>query len=489
MATKEQFNQMPVWLKNQIISAQKAWNKDLAKKLLSEWAAELNKTKITQGATTASKIETPVKKEETVYLNKNNDFNIGNISQWNLEAEKLDSTMAWMKEQNVKLANEKWDLLRKWWQEESEIIKKNNEAAKSRYTEQQKQLDANKAKAEWRAADRAAWADQIVKRQEWIAARQANMAAWQAWSSWLQMSAWAMQEIKDDIISKYWSNIANAEQFAEQTKMTLDTALNTLDNQTFKDKQAIDNFINTLDASEIEPLVNAVKKATEWNVQALEDVRTYYNTLVQKKAEEEYWRAAEYERIEDTQKQWTSLNERQKWDKLSDDLKNVKIDWVETDISFIMDQYWSNREKFANMSYNEALDLFKKEAKNIMNMNNEWLIQYMTNKASAEAAWKPFTKNEAYERMIKESWRAMDQSNKTWELKAEKRWWTWTNITETVPSTTQIKQLDLKNQTVIDDKIAKLGKDKVIKTLKDSLLSWKLKQVDYDRTINYINTK
>ena len=77
------------------------------------------------------------------------------------------------------------------------------------------------------------------------------MAAATAWQSWLQMSAWAMQDIKDDVIAKYGTNISNAEQFKQQTNMTLDTALNQLDSDTFKNKQAIDNFINTLDENEV----------------------------------------------------------------------------------------------------------------------------------------------------------------------------------------------------------------------------------------------
>lgn len=46
-----------------------------------------------------------------------------------------------------------------------------------------------------------------LKNQESIAARQANISAALAWSSWLQMSESTMQDVKDDIKSKYSSNI------------------------------------------------------------------------------------------------------------------------------------------------------------------------------------------------------------------------------------------------------------------------------------------
>jgi hypothetical protein len=72
-----------------------------------------------------------------------------------------------------------------------------------------------------------------------------------------------MEDIKADTIAKYGTNLANAEQFRNQTNMTLDNALVTIDNTFFKDKQAIDNFLSTLDNEEMKPLINAVQKATE----------------------------------------------------------------------------------------------------------------------------------------------------------------------------------------------------------------------------------
>jgi hypothetical protein len=61
MATKEQFNQLPVWLKNQIISAQQSWNIELAKKLLNDAVSKPVTTPTpTKPVTTPTKPVTPV---------------------------------------------------------------------------------------------------------------------------------------------------------------------------------------------------------------------------------------------------------------------------------------------------------------------------------------------------------------------------------------------------------------------------------------------
>jgi len=52
-----------------------------------------------------------------------------------------------------------------------------------------------------------------------------------------------MADIKADTITKYGTNLANAEQFRNQTNMTLDTALQNIDQTFFKNKSEIDTLL------------------------------------------------------------------------------------------------------------------------------------------------------------------------------------------------------------------------------------------------------
>jgi hypothetical protein len=45
--------------------------------------------------------------------------------------------------------------------------------------------------------------------------------------------------------------------------MTLDQALTNLDSAIFKDKQAIDNFVNQLDEKELAPVLSALAEAAK----------------------------------------------------------------------------------------------------------------------------------------------------------------------------------------------------------------------------------
>lgn len=440
--------------------------KDMFKEAYGTYTSGLNKT-------TATPSTTPVTGTQAI-TNKYSAMNtLWTTTAWNIHVDKLKDTWAAYETQVKTAAADKSAALKAWWQEESALTKASQEAARKRYADQQAELQANKATATKRADDRRSDANEILKRQESIAARQANIAAWQAWSSWLQMSAWAMQDITDDVINKYGSNLSSAEQFKNQTKMTLDTALNQIDSETFKNKQAIDSFINTLDDNELKPLINAVQKATEWNVQAIEDVKTYYTALTQKKADEEYKRMSEFERLSDSQTQWVALDQTQKWAKLSDDLK---------DVAYVMNDYWANPSKYANMSFEEAKSTLKWIADKMANSsNNQALTQYMTNKAQAQASKLPFTEIPAFEKMLQDLNAQQTAVAQTWETKAAARWTTWTSTKELVDSASW---LSTANQELVKKAVAKVWKDKAIEAVQKSTSS----QASKDKVIAYINS-
>lgn len=421
-------------------------------------------------------------------VSETNTWSLWTTSSGNIMADKLWETGTAFEQRQKDTAKELSDVYNKSWEKQSELIAKSQEAARQRYDAQQAQLDKNKAAAEWRI-ERSRWmADEILKRQEAIAARQANIWAAQAGQSWLQMSASAVNDVKNDMIATYGTNLANAEQFRLQTNMSLDDALTKVASDIFSNKQAVDNFVNLLDKEELAPLLAATVKAEEWDVNAINSIKDYYNAILNKKAEEEYNKTMEFERYEDQQRQWVKADQRQKGDMLFADLKED---------SFVMDQYWANPDKYKNMSLSEAVTTLRKEAKKIRDLDNQWLVQYMINKTNAEVSWKPFTKVQAYEDMIKAVWWTVLRNDATAEAKTEARWDTWTSTTELIKPTEPIqstptqtlKPLTAKDIAAIDDRIKKSSKQKVVDVLTKWVQDWKMEQVNYDRIMQYINSK
>ena len=145
----------------------------------------------------------------------------------------------------------------------------------------------------------------ITQRQEDIANRQANIAAASAWRYWDIYSDWAMANIKNDIIAKYWENILNAEQYELNTKRTIDNDLLNVWLKELDDKDARDEFKNILLDEENSYMLNAISEAADWNAKAVTDVETFYQTYLKTKADFEsqragitelrYWLEEEYE--------------------------------------------------------------------------------------------------------------------------------------------------------------------------------------------------
>lgn len=407
-----------------------------------------------------------------------NKFSIWNVSEWNIMSDKLTWTLTAMKEQNKWFAKEQEDILKAWAKEESWLIAEKNKWAIDRANTNQATIDANKQRDYESNEDRRKEADDLLRRQEWIAARQANIAAAQAGSSWLQLSDAAISDIKADTIAKYGQNLANAEQFRNQTNMTLDTALQNIDQNYFKNKSEIDDLLNKLDDEESRPLINAVQAATKWNTQAIEDVKTYYNSLVQKKWEEEYGRMAKEERIADNENIWKNASKDKRLALLQDEFKEA---WV-------MDAYIGNPEKFANMTYADAYNTIMKDIQKLADKTN--LVNLYD---SYSRTWQKVP--DWLEETIKWMWTDYEEAKARTDKTFEDKTWNvtysnqMTNTKSTWMQTTEVKPLPAKAMWQLDTAFNKLWKDKTIQKLKDGLAKWSITQDVYDRSINYINNK
>lgn len=405
---------------------------------------------------------------------KKNTMNLWDVSKWNVMADKLQSTLSWMKEENQKLSSEQWDKYKAWAKEESELIRQKNLEAEQRANANQTTLDTNKQRDYASNEARRKEADDLLRRQEWIAARQANIAAAKAWSSWLQLSDATMEDIKADTIAKYWTNLANAEQFRNQTNITLDTALQNIDANYFKDKTQIDTLLKWLSDEEAAPLIWAVQKATEWDVQAIEDVKTYYNTLVQKKAEWEFgWLQAE-EYIADKERVWDKADNAKKLWILQNEFK-----WTP-----ILDVFVWNPSKFAGKTYAEVINTITKDSQ----------LKELAETAIITAAWNwvydklPQSMKNVASQMWLDYTEAKKRFDRTAESKKDKIK-TSDSLTWIKSTWTTIKPLPTKAQTKLDSVMSKIGKQKTIEKLKTWLANKSIDKNTYDRLVEYINNK
>ena len=144
----------------------------------------------------------------------------------------------------------------------------------------------------------------ITAKQEAIANREANMAVAKAGQYGDIFSDWAMLNIKNDVMGKYWENILNAEQYALSTNRTIDTDLLNLWLKEIADEDARNEFKDVLLDKENSYMLAAVKEAAEGDKKALTDVETFYQTYIKLQATEEYSRSAHTDRRDDMQSEY-----------------------------------------------------------------------------------------------------------------------------------------------------------------------------------------
>lgn len=406
-------------------------------------------------------------------------WKLGWTSESNTLTQKvLDTWKAFENQQNLS-AGKSETLDRARWQEEQNIITYGQQWARNRYDNQKEQLDVVQWKYEDNVWNRRADADALMKRQEWIATRQANIWAAKAWESGLQMSAWAMNDITNDIVAQYGTNIANAEQFKLQTNMSLDEWLKNTWLDIFKNKQSIDNFINNLDKDQYQPLLNAVAAATEWNKKAVSDIKDFYNWIINKKVEWETSWMLKTEYLADTEREWQNANPAKRLALLENEFKEA----------WISDAYIWNPDKFKNQSWADARNTLMKD------QNIKTKVEAMV--ASATMYWtlkdNPWLKAIADEMWIDYQW-AEDRTDRTFEAKTIAKWdnfntnkltnQTWSTIPEKNNQTLQASTIQQLTDWIKKYWIQKM-KDWVLKKFRDKVYT----QTQYDRIMNFLNSK
>lgn len=138
--------------------------------------------------------------------------------------------------------------------------------------------------------------DTIRKRQEAVAARNANMAVAQAGQGWVQLSEWEKQSINDDTLAKYGENIITADQARYQWNASLDQAQKGAKLEVYAKRSDINGLLASLDDAGKAALIDAARKARDGDIEAEKQVANSILEYQKKQADEQYTRYATVER-------------------------------------------------------------------------------------------------------------------------------------------------------------------------------------------------
>lgn len=138
--------------------------------------------------------------------------------------------------------------------------------------------------------------DTIRKRQEAVAARNANMAVAQAGQGWVQLSEWEKQSINDDTLAKYGENIITADQARYQWNASLDQAQKGAKLEVYAKRSDINGLLASLDDAGKAALIDAARKARDGDLEAEKQVANSILEYQKKLTDENYTRFAVTER-------------------------------------------------------------------------------------------------------------------------------------------------------------------------------------------------
>lgn len=271
---------------------------------------------------------------------KSSDYSLWDVSNTNSWADRLKDTMGQYEENSKKTAAEIEANARKFWQEQSNVIAQRDSDKLARASQQEADLEKIKSTREANIDQRRKDADALLAKQDEIAAMNSNIAMADAGKSGLQLSAWDITTVQNDIMSKYATNIANAMDFKNKTNMSLDEALTNTGLAIFGKQTEIDNFKNLLQDNKYAPILEAIKEASAWNKKAIDDVNTFYQEMTKKKADEEYTRVAIDERISAEEKSFSEASSQKKEAILQNEIKDIPgAPYVWTEISTVLNLY------------------------------------------------------------------------------------------------------------------------------------------------------
>jgi hypothetical protein len=269
----------------------------------------------------------------------------GNYSLWefastNSWVDKLNTTMDAYADNAKKTAADTEANARKTGQEASNITAQRDAEKLIRTANQEAELrdiqNTRESNIDLRRKD----ANDLLNKQDQIAAMNSNIAMADAGKSGLQLSQGDLTTIQNDIMNKYASNIANAMDFKNKTNMTLDEALTNTGLAIFSKQSEIDTFKNAIQDAKYAPILDAVNKAAAGNQKAIDDVNTFYQTMTQKKVDSEFTGTNIEEIIATKERSFQEASAQKKENLIAEDLKDVPwANYIISQIATIINKY------------------------------------------------------------------------------------------------------------------------------------------------------
>lgn len=165
-----------------------------------------------------------------------------------------------------------------------------------RINQQDSKLNAIENQFDQQVDQRRSDLDTIRKRQEVIAARNANMAVAQAGQGGVQLSEWEKQSINDDTLGKFGENIANADQSRFQWNASLDQAQKGAKMEVYTKRSDLNGLLASLDDAGKSALIDAARRARDGDLEAEKQVANSILEYQKKQSDETYNRFAAQER-------------------------------------------------------------------------------------------------------------------------------------------------------------------------------------------------
>lgn len=281
-----------------------------------------------------------------------------NKAQYESSVGAMETTIRNANEANKKAINA-------WAAAETALIQQRDAQKYQRINQQDAKLNDIENQFDQQVSQRRADLDTIRKRQETIAARNANMAVAQAGQGGVQLSEWEKQSINDDTLGKFGENIANADQSRFQGNASLDQAQKGAKMEVYAKRSDLNGLLASLDDAGKSALIDAARRARDGDLEAEKQVANSILEYQKKQSDETYNRFAAQERYIAEENAFRSGSVEQKIAQLT---ANVgQIPWAE----FANKNIRNYVQQYPNASFEELTNLIKQEAANTAQGNAE----------------------------------------------------------------------------------------------------------------------
>lgn len=277
---------------------------------------------------------------------------------------------------------------------------------------------------------------EILDTQKRIANRQANMEVASAWRYWDVYSDWAVANIKNDVINKYWDNISAAQQAYLANNRNIDADLLNVWYKEVDDKNARDTMKDSLLDKENSYTMNAIREWVEADKKAVTDVETLNQAAIKNRVDDTLTRSGQTQKREFYEKEFASLNKEWKAQMLRDHSYNIQ--WY----SMVSDYIPRLIQNYPNLSLSELKAKVEKIAEYALSQKQLLTGKVYEQMSNSEKKNLDYMMSEWYNRLSEanRTYPTTIDANNSWENDKD-----WNNHTYNTNDNTE---KDIKNEDI-----------------------------------------